>query len=111
MRSKLAVEMKQKVDDEDDRLAKAVAERDDKLAKEEQAKQETELLTKKSIHQHRIDKVSTLILYALEFLTDSFKAKFLRSYPTVAVIYTISKSSDLQPTPRLKYLNFLTRST
>lgn len=57
MRNKLAVEMKQKVDDEDDRLAKAVAERDDKVAKEEQAKQEREFLTRKSIHQHRIDRV------------------------------------------------------
>ena len=58
MRSKLAAEMKQKVDDEDDRLAKAVAERDEKLAKEERAKQEKEMLTRKSIHQHRIDTVS-----------------------------------------------------
>lgn len=58
MRSKLAVGMKQKVDDEDIRLAKAVSERDDKIAKEEHAKQEQELLTRKSIHQHRIDTVS-----------------------------------------------------
>lgn len=50
--------MKQKVDDEDIRLAKAVSERDDKIAKEEHAKQEQELLTRKSIHQHRIDTVS-----------------------------------------------------
>ncbi len=61
MRSKLALGMKQKVDDEDDRLAKAVAERDAKLAKEEQAKQEKELLTRKSIHQHRTDTVSKSI--------------------------------------------------
>jgi hypothetical protein len=57
MRNKLAAEMKQKVDDEDDRLARAVAERDDKVAKEERAKQEKELLSRKSIHQHRIDTV------------------------------------------------------
>ena len=69
MRNKLAVEMKQKVDDEDDRLGKAVAERDDKMAKEEQAKQEKELLTRKSIHQHRIDRVRYHLIYALEFLT------------------------------------------
>lgn len=49
--------MKQKVDDEDDRLGKAVAERDAKMTKEEQAKQEQELLTRKSIHQHRMDRV------------------------------------------------------
>ncbi|XP_028397202.1 coiled-coil domain-containing protein 173-like isoform X2 [Dendronephthya gigantea] len=57
MRSKLAGEMKQKVDDEDDRLAKAVAERDDKIAKEEQDKREKEMLTRKSIHDHRMNTI------------------------------------------------------
>ena len=71
MRSKLATEMKQKVDDEDDRLAKAVAERDDKLAKEGQAKHEKELLARKSIHQHRIDTVSSGILRFNEVIHDS----------------------------------------
>ena len=45
MRSKLSVEMQQKVDDEDDRIAKAVAER------------ENELVAKRSIHEHRTNMV------------------------------------------------------
>ena len=61
MRSKLAGEMKQKVDDEDDRLARAVAETDDKIAKEERAKREKEMLIRKSIHEHRMNTVSVEI--------------------------------------------------
>ena len=44
MRSKLSVEMQQKVDDEDDRIAKAVAEREKKRENEEAAKQQNELV-------------------------------------------------------------------
>ena len=44
MRSKLSVEMQQKVDDEDDRIAKAVAKREKKQENEEAAKQQKELI-------------------------------------------------------------------
>ncbi|XP_046846594.1 coiled-coil domain-containing protein 173-like [Xenia sp. Carnegie-2017] len=57
IREKVAMQMKQKVNDEDDRLAKAVAEREAKIAKEEEAKLEKELLSRKAIHQHRIDTI------------------------------------------------------
>ena len=57
MRSKLSVEMQQKVDDEDDRIAKAVAEREKKRENEEAAKQQNELVAKRSIHEHRTNMV------------------------------------------------------
>lgn len=58
IRDKVAMQMKQKVNDEDDRLAKAVAEREAKIAKEKEAKLEKKLLSKNAIRQHRIDTVS-----------------------------------------------------
>ncbi|KAJ7375299.1 hypothetical protein OS493_002047 [Desmophyllum pertusum] len=54
MRKKLANEKQQEVDDEDDRIAKAVAERESKREAEERQKYESEMKTKKGIHDHRI---------------------------------------------------------
>lgn len=54
MRDRLAQQMKQKVDDEDDRIAKALAEREAKREAEENAKQESDMKTKQEIHTHRV---------------------------------------------------------
>ena len=98
MRNKLAVEMKQKVDDEDDRLAKAVAERDDKVAKEEQAKQEREFQTRKSIHQHRIDRVRYLFICSEIFNNSDAVSKpdftDLTKFQTINLLKHYSYSMD-----------------
>ena len=57
MRNKLAAQTQQKVDNEDDRIAKAVAEREQKREKDEHAKRQADLSAKNSIHNHRIDMV------------------------------------------------------
>ncbi|XP_020602636.1 coiled-coil domain-containing protein 173-like [Orbicella faveolata] len=54
MRKKLANQKQQQVDDEDDRIAKAVAERESKREAEERQKYESDMKTKKEIHDHRI---------------------------------------------------------
>ncbi|XP_020917240.1 coiled-coil domain-containing protein 173 [Exaiptasia diaphana] len=54
MRKKLHDQMVQKVDNEDERIAKALAEREKQREEEERAKQEGSLKEKAAIHQHRV---------------------------------------------------------
>lgn len=54
MRKKLSNQRQQEVDDEDDRIAKAVAERESKREAEDREKHESDMKMGKEIHDHRI---------------------------------------------------------
>lgn len=53
MRKKLANQRQQQVDDEDDRIAKTVAERESKREAEEREKHDSDMKMHKEIHEHR----------------------------------------------------------
>ena len=62
IREKLAAQMKQAVDDEDDRIGNAIGEAEDRHRREEEEKQQKMVKLRKEMTAHRLEQVRLIVL-------------------------------------------------